>query len=212
MIAAIRDAVAASPVVIADGHHRYSTSLAYKAERDEPGGPPDFVMAFIVELAAEQLHVLPIHRVLSEVDAQLDVLAALEPWFEPFDAGPLDGAPTITSRMADAGALALVRPDGFWLLRPRPEAFDGVDDLDSSRLEAAAPGVREPRDHLSARSRERRQSGARRAGHRRRAVAAGDRRSDRRDRPRGQADAPEDHVLRTEAQDGHRVPDARLSG
>ncbi len=141
VIAAIRDAVAASPVVIADGHHRYSTSLAYRDERDEPGGPPDFVMAFIVELAAEQLHVLPIHRVLSEVDPQLDVLAALKPWFEPFDAGPLDGAPTMTSRMADAGALALVRPDGFWLLRPRPDAFDGVDDLDSSRLEAARPAL-----------------------------------------------------------------------
>ena len=55
VIAAMRDAVAASPVVIADGHHRYSTSLAYKGERNEPGAPPDFVMAFIVELAPEQL-------------------------------------------------------------------------------------------------------------------------------------------------------------
>ena len=54
-----------------------------------------------------------------------------------FDAGPLDGASTIAARMADAGALALVRPEGFWLLRPRADAFDGVDDLDSSRLEAA---------------------------------------------------------------------------
>ncbi len=65
------------------------------------------------------------------------MLAALEPWFESFDAGPLDGASTISARMADAGALALVRTDGFWLLRPRAAAFDGVDDLDSSRLEAA---------------------------------------------------------------------------
>ena len=137
VIAAIRDAVAASPVVIADGHHRYSTSLAYKAERGEPGGPPDFVMAFIVELAPEQLHVLPIHRLLSAIDPPVDVLAALDPWFESFDAGPLDSAPTITARMADAGALALVRHDGLWLLRPRIRAFDGVDDLDSSRLEAA---------------------------------------------------------------------------
>jgi uncharacterized protein (DUF1015 family) len=141
VIRAIRDAIAASPVVIADGHHRYSTSLAYRDERNEPGAPPDFVMAFIVELASEQLHVLPIHRVLSEVDPQVDVLAALEPWFESFDAGPLDGASTITTRMADAGGLALVRSDGFWLLRPRPGAFDGVDDLDSSRLEAARPAL-----------------------------------------------------------------------
>ncbi len=137
VIAAISDAIAASPVVIADGHHRYSTSLAYRAERNEPGGTPDFVMAFIVELAAEQLHVLPIHRLLSRIDPQVDVLAALGPWFETFDAGPLDGASTISARMADAGALALVSPDGFWLLRPRAGKFEGVDDLDSSRLEAA---------------------------------------------------------------------------
>ncbi len=137
MVAAIRNAVAASPVVIADGHHRYSTSLAYKGERDDPAGPPGYVMAFIVELAAEQLNVLPIHRLLTGIDAHVDVAAALGPWFEAFDAGPLDGAPTITARMADAGALALVRPEGFWLLRPRSDAFDGIDDLDSSRLEAA---------------------------------------------------------------------------
>ncbi|HMK10863.1 MAG TPA: DUF1015 domain-containing protein, partial [Acidimicrobiales bacterium] len=137
VIAAIRDAVAASPVVIADGHHRYSTSLAYKAERGEPGGAPDFVMALIVELAPEQLHVLPIHRLLSGIDPGVNVLDVLAPWFEAFDAGPLDGASTITTRMADAGALALVRPEGFWLLRPRARMFDGLDDLDSSRLEAA---------------------------------------------------------------------------
>jgi uncharacterized protein (DUF1015 family) len=141
VIDAIRAAVAASPVVIADGHHRYSTSLAYRDERNEPGGPPDFVMAFLVELAPEQLNVLPIHRLFSDLDPGLDVLGALDPWFEAFDGGPLDGAATITSRMADAGALALVRPDGFVLLRPRGGAFDGVDDLDSSRLEAARPAL-----------------------------------------------------------------------
>jgi uncharacterized protein (DUF1015 family) len=43
--------------------------------------------------------------------------------------------------MADAGALALVRTEGFVLLRPRAEMFDGVDDLDSSRLDAARPAL-----------------------------------------------------------------------
>ena len=41
--------------------------------------------------------------------------------------------------MVDAGALALIRRDQTWLLRPRPDAFtDGADAaLDSSRLAAA---------------------------------------------------------------------------
>ena len=138
VIAAIRDAVAASPVVIADGHHRYSTSLAYKGERNEPGGPPDYVMAFIVELAPEQLNVLPIHRLLSADRPAGDVLAALEtavrgvrcrpPRWRVDHHGP-DGR--------RGRVLAAARPDGFRLLRPRPGAFAGVDDLDSSRLEAA---------------------------------------------------------------------------
>jgi uncharacterized protein (DUF1015 family) len=141
VVDAITSAVAASPVVIADGHHRYSTSLAYRDERKEPGGPADLVMAFVVELAPEQLSVLPIHRLLSGLDPALDNGRALDPWFEAFDGGPLDGASTIRARMADAGALALVRSDGFVLLRPRPGAFDGIDDLDSSRLDVARPAL-----------------------------------------------------------------------
>ena len=45
--------------------------------------------------------------------------------------------------MDDAGALCLVTRDGAQLLRPRPEAMDGVRDLDSSRLDQglrAVPG------------------------------------------------------------------------
>jgi uncharacterized protein (DUF1015 family) len=39
--------------------------------------------------------------------------------------------------MADAGALAVLVDGAIWLLRPRPEAFAGVDDLDSARLDLA---------------------------------------------------------------------------
>ena len=158
VVAAIRDAVAASPVVIADGHHRYSTSLAYKGERNEPGAPPDFVMAFIVELAPEQLNVLPIHRLLSGIDPGVDVLAALEPWFESFDAGPLDGASTISARMADAGALALVRT-GRLLVAATPSGR--VRRRRRSRLEPARSRprrARTPRDRVPARRRQRRES------------------------------------------------------
>ena len=58
-----------SPVVIADGHHRYETSLAYRDERraaDGPtGGADDSVLTYVVELVDDQLTVLPIHRLIS---------------------------------------------------------------------------------------------------------------------------------------------------
>ena len=53
------------PVLIADGHHRYATALAYRDERrrrDGPG-PWDAVMFLIVDAAHENVPVLPYHRV-----------------------------------------------------------------------------------------------------------------------------------------------------
>ena len=48
------------PVVIADGHHRYETSLAYRDERraaDGPGGRPTLTMTLVVELVDDELTV-----------------------------------------------------------------------------------------------------------------------------------------------------------
>lgn len=141
LIDAIRESVGAAPVVIADGHHRYSVSLDYRDERRAAAGgaagPYDAVMTFVVELADDQINVLPIHRLLNGAPPTDELLAALAERFETAEAGPLNGAGTISARMADAGALALVTPGGFWLLRPRAGAFAGVEDLDSSRLDAA---------------------------------------------------------------------------
>jgi uncharacterized protein (DUF1015 family) len=137
VIDAIASAVASAPVVIADGHHRYETALAYRDEQPDPDGPHALLMAYIVELADEQLTVRPIHRLVSGLPAGLDLVDALSPFFDAFDAAPLSGAATLPARMADAGALALLRPDQAWLLRPRAGAFDDVEHLDSSRLAAA---------------------------------------------------------------------------
>jgi uncharacterized protein (DUF1015 family) len=152
VVDAIASAVASSAVVIADGHHRYETALAYRDEQRAAGagpGPHDLLMAYIVELADEQLTVRPIHRLVSGLPPDLDLVDALTPFFDPFEAGPVSGASSLPARMVDAGALALVQRDQTWLLRPRPGAFtngpggrsmdanDPEAALDSSRLAAA---------------------------------------------------------------------------
>lgn len=143
VLEAISSAVQSEPVVIADGHHRYATSLQYRDERrTETGGgagPYDLAMTFVVELVAEQLSVQPIHRLLAGLPDSVALPDAFEPWFEVFDAGPPGTA--LLDRMDDAGALALVTRAGAWLLRPRPEAMTGVRDLDSSRLDRAREGL-----------------------------------------------------------------------
>jgi uncharacterized protein (DUF1015 family) len=143
-VAAIAAAIGSEPIVIADGHHRYETSLAYRDERratdpDGSAGGAESVLCFVVELVDEELNVGPIHRLLSGLPDQFDVAAALEPFFslEPFE---LTGGGTVR-HLQEEGALALVTQDGAWLLRPRPEAMTEARDLDSSRLDVALATV-----------------------------------------------------------------------
>ncbi|HHT9119733.1 MAG TPA: DUF1015 domain-containing protein [Candidatus Hypogeohydataceae bacterium YC41] len=53
------------PLFIADGHHRYEVSLAYKEElKDKPPGPHHFTMIALVSTKDPGLCILPIHRVI----------------------------------------------------------------------------------------------------------------------------------------------------
>ena len=65
--AAIPGWLASEPMLIADGHHRYTTALRYRDERrvvDGPG-PWDSVLAFVVDSRTEAPPVLPFHRVVT---------------------------------------------------------------------------------------------------------------------------------------------------
>lgn len=141
-IAAISDLVASRAIVIADGHHRYETSLTYRDERraaEGSAGAADSVLTFVVELVDEELQVGPIHRLLNGLGDRSEFLAALEPFFavEPVAEPDRLGV----AALQQAGALVLVHPDGCWWLRPRPDAMVDVADLDSSRLDHALDTV-----------------------------------------------------------------------
>ena len=125
--------MASAPVVIADGHHRFETALAYRDERRAANGGQagdyDFLMALIVELVDDELTVEAIHRLITGLPDDFDVLAALEPFF--------DVAPVASVRDL-GGAMGVVTPDGVWRLEPRPDTTAQAEhDLDSSRLDVA---------------------------------------------------------------------------
>ncbi len=65
---AVHDAIAAElepgELLIADGHHRYETSLAYQQEVG-PGGAADYVLMALVSLEDPGLTVFPTHRLIS---------------------------------------------------------------------------------------------------------------------------------------------------
>jgi uncharacterized protein (DUF1015 family) len=68
----LRDALRPGPLVIADGHHRYETALAFRAEKpDLPGAGS--IMCFCVDADHEELVVLPYHRVIRSQTATGDL-------------------------------------------------------------------------------------------------------------------------------------------
>lgn len=142
-IAAISAAIAAHPVVIADGHHRYAISRTYRDETRERTNSTttgaELTLTYINELIDEQLSVAAIHR-LYEVITYKQLAAALSPFFTINDADPV--GETTLSQMNERGSLCLVAKTGrtHWLT-PIAEKFAGVRNLDSAYLEHALSSV-----------------------------------------------------------------------
>jgi uncharacterized protein (DUF1015 family) len=123
VIAVVQDSVGSSPVVMADGHHRYETARTYRRQRlaeigpaeDDPGA--DLVMALIVEMSEAQVEVGPIHRALSGLPDGLDLVDVCSSWFDLTRVGDFDLR--TTSALGASGALALVMASGTWILSPK---------------------------------------------------------------------------------------------
>lgn len=139
---AVRGLAGGSAVVIADGHHRFETACAYRAEHPSDAAAAS-IMALVVELSEEQLCVRPIHRL---VHGALDLRGRVTDGFEvePWGTGP-EAVLSLTARMEAEHALGLVDGDGTALLRPRPEHLESLvaglpealRDVDSVRFDVA---------------------------------------------------------------------------
>jgi uncharacterized protein (DUF1015 family) len=142
-LAAVTQAVGASPVVIADGHHRYETAATFRSEAraangDRPGDY-DAVMALVVELADDQLHVGAIHRLVAGLGPQA-AFDALGRWFDAVHAGP--ASERVVGALADSGSIALVTPSDAWMLTVRDEAAeDAGTDLVAGLADLAIASV-----------------------------------------------------------------------
>jgi uncharacterized protein (DUF1015 family) len=114
--AAVTASFAGRWILIADGHHRYETALAYRGERALGGAerlrPDDFVMMGLTALEDPGLAVLATHRLLSEwpdgATARFETL--------PASGGLQDLLEALGEAPADRPAFGLVLPDRLALL------------------------------------------------------------------------------------------------
>ncbi len=139
-IRAVRDGVGASPVVIADGHHRYETARTYRDEvrraNGDRAGDHDLVMTFLVELADSQLHVRAIHRIVEGLAPEVEPAGLLGRFFDVVQAGP--ATDSVVGALEGSGSLGAVTPAGAWLLTVRAGAFDEAGtDLEAGLVDLA---------------------------------------------------------------------------
>jgi uncharacterized protein (DUF1015 family) len=117
-LGAIATAVGEHAVAIADGHHRYTTALQYRRDREAEGlsnGGWTHIMTFVAPAEGSGLTCGPYHRVF-------DVF--------PFDAGSVTGRFTVEPAEPTPpdgpGDVVVVTTEGAWKLRARAAARAGL--------------------------------------------------------------------------------------
>ncbi len=130
-LGALTAALARRDVVIADGHHRYETALAYRAERRAAEGNPgeqrpyDAVLMYLTSAESDGLRILAAHRVvhapIADPQALLNALRADFDLLALESAAHLSAAVTQTAPGEIAFGLCLGRA-GAWLLKLRDRA------------------------------------------------------------------------------------------
>ena len=150
-IAEAKQALADERLVIADGHHRYETALAFHEEQGT--GSSGWTMAVLVNTHGEGLTIFPTHRVVGrapELDngfrvtpvsgGAAEALAALEriehehPAFVLYRRGDAALVEALGDRSLDAAALERL---GLEEVSYTPRAEEAVALVDSGRAEAA---------------------------------------------------------------------------
>jgi len=147
----IQAALAPARIVIADGHHRYETALAFRDEErartgDQPQAAWNYVMMALVDLESPGLTVLPTHRILTGVagitGAELVQRLAGTFVLTPVDLADRPKVPALLSELAalgpvpgfavytgGAGWIARLADDGAWraVTADKPGAWRELD-------------------------------------------------------------------------------------
>jgi uncharacterized protein (DUF1015 family) len=128
--------LASRQVILADGHHRYEGSLAYRQARElaaGPGGstgrePWNYHLMYLTNMASDDVRILPTHRLLLELPGGLtdaEFLARLAPYFTVLPQAEAQDLPELMA--GKRWAFGLYLPGGAYKLRLRPEVHAQLD-------------------------------------------------------------------------------------
>jgi uncharacterized protein (DUF1015 family) len=134
LIQAVQQRMRDKKLLIADGHHRYETALAYRNERRaesggaDPNAPYEFVMMTLVPMESRGLVILPTHRIVHGLPT-FDRERMLEAAGQFFDIDRIDlrtesrSATTLLGQAGENGtAFVAVTRQGPYLMRAKKNA------------------------------------------------------------------------------------------
>ena len=134
LIRALQDKMRDKKLLIADGHHRYETALAYRNERRAETGADrnaahEFVMMTLIPMESRGLVILPTHRIVHGL-LDFDRERMLEAASQFFDIDRIDlrtetrSATTLLGQAGEKGtAFVAVTRQGPYLMRAKQDAI-----------------------------------------------------------------------------------------
>ena len=148
LIQAVQQRMRDKKLLIADGHHRYETALAYRNERraesgsSDPSAPYEFVMMTLIPMESRGLVILPTHRIVHGLPT-FDRERMLEAAEQFFDIDRIDlrtesrSATTLLGQAGENGtAFVAVTRQGPYLMRAKKNAVqDALGQLPSLQRE-----------------------------------------------------------------------------
>ncbi|WP_317172265.1 DUF1015 domain-containing protein [Hymenobacter sp. BRD67] len=136
VIRRFQQVLAGRQVILADGHHRYEGSLAYRQARELAAGPAgstgrepwNYHLMYLTNAASDDLRILPTHRLLLELPGDMpddELLARLAVYFTVQPQPEAQDLPELIA--GKRWAFGLYLPGGAYKLRLRPEVHAQLD-------------------------------------------------------------------------------------
>lgn len=119
-------------IILADGHHRYESSLLYKHKR--LGTDPmatgkegfNYHLIYLTNTEADDLRILPTHRVIKNI-VQFDERSIIKKLEENFVIKPVDNSDTLNEIIAGKPwAFGLIFRDNAYKIRLKPESLSNI--------------------------------------------------------------------------------------
>jgi uncharacterized protein (DUF1015 family) len=149
----VSGALGGSPLLIADGHHRFETAKAYRDLRRSADGPGtwDSIMCLLVDAGEQPLCILPYHRIVRHADAATPMEVASSGFFvEDLGEAADDAVNAFSQELWDRmDTFGMIFDGHLYRLVPKQKDIDDIPAGILAKLALQPMGIRSAEEGLS---------------------------------------------------------------